>query len=156
MKRCSICGKNIEKGETYFNGPFNRGPAKHKKCSNDLRFAKGDVLLGPIKETSIGFREQRDTLAAENARLREELADWHNAALHVESEHSDEVHCGCVPILQKHNTDLRTSLGWLVRACEQRIPWSQREKLDEEIQDARRILANREVSGSVRSTGSST
>ena len=82
---------------------------------------------------------------AENARLREELEDWHNAAKHVEADHPDEAHCGCVPILRKQNTELRTSLGWLVRACEQRIPWGQREKLDEELRDAKHILSNNQI-----------
>lgn len=87
MKRCSICGKSIEKGERYFNGPFNRGPAKHKKCSNDLRVEKGDVMIGGFGH--IGSRtltkeeyEQRGIIAKlerENTKLRtalKELRRW--------------------------------------------------------------------------------
>lgn len=51
---------------------------------------------------------------AEAARLRaalaetaEKLADWENAASHVESPHPDEVHCGCVPVLRKLLVDAR-------------------------------------------------
>jgi ATP-dependent Clp protease ATP-binding subunit ClpA len=34
MKRtCKICQKPIKKGEKFFNGPSNRGPAKHQDCA---------------------------------------------------------------------------------------------------------------------------
>lgn len=46
-------------------------------------------------------------LERERDEAREELADWENAALHVESDHPDEVHCGCVPILRKLLADAR-------------------------------------------------
>lgn len=46
-------------------------------------------------------------LERERDEALEELADWRNAAAHVESNHSDEVHCTCVPILQKLLADAR-------------------------------------------------
>lgn len=50
---------------------------------------------------------ENDNLKSENARLLEELEDWRNAAKHVDADHTDEVHCGCVPILRKQNADLK-------------------------------------------------
>jgi hypothetical protein len=50
-------------------------------------------------------------LERENAALKAELADWNNAAKHVESCHTDEIHCGCVPVLRKENTELRAELA---------------------------------------------
>lgn len=73
---------------------------------------------------------QRDTLAAENARLKDELDDWHNAAKHVEAEHPDEVHCGCVAILRKKYNDLRESMteAWkLVNAMAGQEYWQRAE-----------------------------
>jgi len=37
----------------------------------------------------------------------EKLFDWENSAKHVESDHPDEVHCGCVPLLRKLLSDAR-------------------------------------------------
>ena len=44
-----------------------------------------------------------------------ELDDWHNAAKHVDADHPDEVHCGCVPILRKKNTDLQSWIEEIFR-----------------------------------------
>jgi hypothetical protein len=41
----------------------------------------------------------------ERDEAREALADWENAAAHVEADHPDEKHCGCVPVLRKLLTD---------------------------------------------------
>ena len=46
-------------------------------------------------------------LEHERDEAREALADWENAAAHVEANHPDEVHCGCVPVLRKLLTDAR-------------------------------------------------
>ena len=40
-------------------------------------------------------------LERERDEALEKLADWENAAKHVEADHPDEVHCGCVPVLRK-------------------------------------------------------
>jgi hypothetical protein len=40
-------------------------------------------------------------LESERDEARAKLDDWENAAKHVESDHSDEVHCSCVPVLRK-------------------------------------------------------
>ena len=68
----------------------------------------------PTQETDAEYKEANDYepsafveplakfLAVERERneAREALADWENAADHVEANHPDEVHCGCVPVLR--------------------------------------------------------
>ena len=44
-------------------------------------------------------------LEQERDEAREALSDWENAALHVEADHPNEKHCGCVPVLRKLLTD---------------------------------------------------
>jgi hypothetical protein len=64
----------------------------HKDAS-DEQFQKGlDSLKDIIRE--------RDE-------ARDKLADWENAATHIEADHPDEVHCGCVPVLKKLLSDAR-------------------------------------------------
>lgn len=46
-------------------------------------------------------------LECERDEAREALADWENAADHVEANHPDEVHCSCVPVLRKLLADAR-------------------------------------------------
>jgi hypothetical protein len=53
------------------------------------------------------FTELAKTLKQERDEAREALSDWENAALHVEADHPDEKHCGCVPVLRKLLTDAR-------------------------------------------------
>ena len=43
----------------------------------------------------------------ERDEAREALSEWEDAAKHVEANHPDEVHCGCVPVLRKLLTDAR-------------------------------------------------
>lgn len=45
------------------------------------------------------------TAESERDEAREALVDWENAAKHVETDHPDEVHCGCVPVLRKLMSD---------------------------------------------------
>lgn len=47
-------------------------------------------------------------LERERDEAREALADWENAAAHVEADHPDETHCGCVSVLQKLLHDARS------------------------------------------------
>jgi hypothetical protein len=47
-------------------------------------------------------------LKRERDEAREALSDWENAALHVEADHADEKHCGCVPVLRKLLNDARS------------------------------------------------
>lgn len=78
----------------------------------------GGGHLGSREVSRIEY-EQRGRiyhLEAEAARLRGELDDWENAAKHVEAEHPDEVHCGCVPVLRKLLADARAELK-LARAA---------------------------------------
>lgn len=51
--------------------------------------------------------EHSRKLERERDEAREALSDWENAAAHVEADHPDEVHCGCVPVLRKLLTDAR-------------------------------------------------
>jgi hypothetical protein len=67
-----------------------------------------------LKADKAGMESERDTYkrAVENARkerddARDELDEWHDAAKHVDSDHPDEVHCGCVPVLRKQLKDAR-------------------------------------------------
>ncbi len=53
------------------------------------------------------FTELARTLKQERDEAREALSDWENAELHVEADHPDEKHCGCVPVLRKLLTDAR-------------------------------------------------
>jgi hypothetical protein len=41
----------------------------------------------------------------ERDEARAALSEWEDAAKHVEADHTDEVHCGCVPVLRKLLTD---------------------------------------------------
>lgn len=97
--------------------------AHYKTCNAELRAEverlREDYLL-ELQQVLVATRE-RDEARAEVARLKDEcltwaassdvyaekLSDWENAAKHVEAEHPDEVHCGCVPILRKLLTDAR-------------------------------------------------
>jgi len=78
---------------------------KHAELKGKL--AGMEEALNKIGSDYIRMQRERDPLAAENARLKNELDDWHNAAAHVEADHKDEVHCGCVPVLRKLNNDLK-------------------------------------------------
>jgi hypothetical protein len=50
-------------------------------------------------------------ILAKLVEAREALEDWENAAAHVEADHPDERHCGCVPVLRKLLTDARQELS---------------------------------------------
>ena len=45
--------------------------------------------------------DEADRLREERDEAREKLSEWEDAAKHVEADHKDEVHCGCVPVLRK-------------------------------------------------------
>ena len=64
--------------------------------------ANGDIATMTINHYERILRERDEA--------REALSDWENAALHVEAEHPDEKHCGCVPILRKLLNKARESL----------------------------------------------
>ena len=61
--------------------------------------ANGDIATMTINHYERILRERDEA--------REALSDWENAALHVEAEHPDEKHCGCVPVLRKLLADAR-------------------------------------------------
>lgn len=44
----------------------------------------------------------------------EKLSDWENTAAHVEADHPDEKHCGCVHVLRKLLTDAREQIKELI------------------------------------------
>jgi hypothetical protein len=52
------------------------------------------VKYGALFDEAQKIRMERDE-------EREALSDWENSALHVEADHPDEMHCGCVPVLRK-------------------------------------------------------
>ena len=52
-----------------------------------------------------------ERMKRERDEAREALKDWENAAAHVEADHPDEVHCGCVPVLRKLLTDAQQELA---------------------------------------------
>ena len=43
----------------------------------------------------------------ERDEAREALSEWEDAVKHVEADHPDEVHCGCVPVLRKLLNDAK-------------------------------------------------
>jgi len=60
-----------------------------------------------LREVKLELREVK----RERDEAREALKDWENAAAHVEADHPDERHCGCVPVLRKLLTDARQELS---------------------------------------------
>jgi hypothetical protein len=62
--------------------------------------------------------DQTWSVDAEVERLRAELADWRDAADSAENPHPDEVHCACVPLLQKAIKDLRAEVDRLDQVAE--------------------------------------
>ena len=76
--------------------------------------AKWESLFSTLERAGAEQARRADenrewALRAERERdeAREELADWENASAHVEANHPDEVHCGCVPVLRKLLIDAR-------------------------------------------------
>jgi hypothetical protein len=62
--------------------------------------------------------EARDLSAALQLKcnmMQAALDDWDNAVKHVEADHADEVHCGCVPVLRKLLTEARDTVICLRR-----------------------------------------
>jgi hypothetical protein len=68
-----------------------------------LRKAR-DYVFRLRKQRAIA-RNFGEQMERERDEAREALADWENAAKHVEADHPDEVHCGCVPVLRKLMSD---------------------------------------------------
>lgn len=67
------------------------------------------MTVGSIRTTvnpSSGIYEALlEKAERERDEAREALSEWEDAAKHVEANHPDEVHCGCVPVLRKLLTD---------------------------------------------------
>lgn len=59
------------------------------------------------KEMAMALNDEAKDLRAERDEARRELEEWRNSSAHVEADHPDEVHCGCVPVLRKLLTDAR-------------------------------------------------
>jgi FtsZ-binding cell division protein ZapB len=81
-----------------------------------------DKAIAEIKR----LRQENATLTAERGEARRELEEWRNSAAHVEADHPDEVHCGCVPVLRKLLTDARRERDEARReACkfESKVDW---------------------------------
>ena len=68
-----------------------------------------EMTVGSIRTTvnpSSGIYEALlEKAERERDEAREALSEWEDAAKHVEANHPDEVHCGCVPVLRKLLTD---------------------------------------------------
>lgn len=56
---------------------------------------------------AVDLRQKLASALIERDEAMEALSDWKNAASHVESDHPDERHCGCVPVLRKLLVDAR-------------------------------------------------
>jgi capsule polysaccharide export protein KpsE/RkpR len=74
----------------------------------------------PPPETDAEFSERVEADNSPAAKrieeLEAELAEWRDAAKHVDSDHPGEVHCGCVAILRKQLADARLSLKHAMEA----------------------------------------
>jgi hypothetical protein len=77
------------------------GPIVPNVCTDA---AEAIERLRELLENSYEFTK---TLTAERDEARRELEEWRNSSAHVEADHPDEVHCGCVPVLRKLLTDAR-------------------------------------------------
>ena len=75
------------------------------------------------------------SLERERDEARDKLADWENAAAHVEADHPDEVHCGCVPVLRKHLSDARRERDEAREAF--KISYNERVQMELERNEAR-------------------
>ena len=65
---------------------------------------KPDELVSELLRALTVARSQRDE-------ARAALEEWENAAKHVEADHPDEQHCGCVPVLRKLLDEARAENG---------------------------------------------
>lgn len=64
-----------------------------------------------LLEAAIAQLERLSQVEAENATLREELADWRDSAKRAaESSCQDEQHCTCVPLLQRELATLKAQI----------------------------------------------
>lgn len=81
---------------------------REKRWSGDIHAdSGGGVNVGITEDTMRRGGETIAHLRAELGNAREALDEWDNAAKHVETNHPDEVHCGCVPVLLKLLADAR-------------------------------------------------
>jgi hypothetical protein len=61
------------------------------------------------------LRESHDVVTKQFQKVDAELADWENAELHVNSDHPNEAHCGCVTILRKQLAEMRQQRNTLAK-----------------------------------------
>ena len=62
-----------------------------------------EAEISDLKARLMQAEEDRDW-------ARGQLEDWENAAKHVEANHPDEMHCGCVPVLRRRIMELEAAL----------------------------------------------
>jgi len=74
------------------------------------------VFHGPQSVDSMVLADFARRLERERDKAQAELAEWHDAAKHVDSDYPDERHCGCVPILRKQMKDARAEVARLREA----------------------------------------
>lgn len=106
------------------------------EAREDLEFRRGlykvqEEYLEEAREKAERYRLEANALMLQRDEAREALADWENAADHVEANHPDEVHCGCVPVLRKLLADARKERDEAI-ADYQRV-YKERDEAREEI-----------------------
>jgi hypothetical protein len=82
----------------------------------------------------------------ERDEAREALADWENAAAHVEADHPDEKHCGCVAILRKLLNDARSERDEANKELHKQLV-----RFDELFAEAEKIRIDRDEARAVAS-----
>jgi uncharacterized protein (UPF0335 family) len=80
-----------------------------------------DSALYPMNSVDIIWPDFARRLERERNKLKEQLEDWDNAVKHVEAEHPDEKHCGCVPVLRKLLNDARRDKDALLSLAERAV-----------------------------------
>ena len=110
--------------------------------------------LDRLESELAAVTEQRDMLERELDEVREKLADWENSAAHVEADHPDEVHCGCVPILRKLLCDARLERDEAVNNYETSVlrehrMQEQRDRLAEALDRIAVLHESKEMTGTV-------
>jgi hypothetical protein len=103
----------------------NFGAQMERERDESLYDATQETLkVSALKSQWITVRQERDEARDLSAALQLKcnmmqaaLDDWDNAVKHVEADHADEVHCGCVPVLRKLLTEARVAFAIATDRC---------------------------------------
>ena len=93
----------------FFSSPAQPTPETNAETMRD-EYDHVDSDIGPFAPSNTVPADFARKLERERDEAREALSDWENAALHVEADHPNEKHCGCVPVLRKLLNEARESL----------------------------------------------